>query len=136
MPRQRELSEPGGRDQVVRRESQDAMQDAVGLAVVRRVARLAHALQIREAERVERLRVPRVGAQLALQAGDLGLRVAGREALLQLRGDRCRQRTAVGAGDRALAEGPAECEDGGGQRRRRPCDEQASSHQPVFCVSP
>ena len=135
MPRQRQLPEPGGRDQVVRRESQDAVQDAVGLAVVRRVARLAHALQIREAERVERLRVPRVGAQLALQAGDLGLRVAGREALLQLRGDRRRQRTACVL-DGAAAERAAECEDGGGQRRRRPCDQQTSSHQPVFCVSP
>ena len=133
MPRQRQLPEPGGRDQVVLRESQDAVQDAVGLAVVRRVARLAHALQIREAERVERFRVPRVGAQLALQAGDLGLRVAGGEALLQLGGDRRRQRAAR-VRDGALVEDPTECEDGGGRSRHRPCDEQTSSHQPVFAA--
>ena len=67
-------------------------------------------------------------AKLGLQPGDLRLCVAGGEALLQLGGDRRRQRVAGARRSGRRAEHSAEGEDGGGQCRRRPCDEQTPLH--------
>ena len=103
------------------------MQDAVRLGVVRRVAGLADALQVGEAERLERLYVARPQPQLALEAGDLRLGVPGREAALQLLGDAGRQPVGCRGGAPG-PEGAAEGEDGGGQCRRRPCDQDPSLH--------
>src|SRR5262249_1735039 len=91
VPRERELAETRGRDEVARLERERLAEDPFGLRVVRRVARLPDALLVREAERVERLHVLRVCAQLVLEASDLRLRVACREALLQLGRDGGRQ---------------------------------------------
>ena len=103
------------------------VQDAVGLRVVRRVAGLADALQVRQTERLERFHVARPQPKLALEAGDLRLGVAGGEAALQLLGDTGRQ--AVGCcGGAPRPEGAAEGEDGGGQCRRRPCDQDPTLH--------
>jgi hypothetical protein len=128
--RERELPEPRRRDQVARGGAQRQVEDAVGLAVVRRVAGLPHALEIGEAERGERLHIRGVGLQLRLQAGDLRLGVAGGEALLQLGGDGRRQRVRRGR-DAVVTEHAAEGEGGGDRSRRRPSDQEPSPHQPV-----
>ena len=123
----RELAQPRGRDQVTRLDAERLVQDAVGLRVVRRIAGLADALQVGEAERLERLYVARPQPQLALQACDLRPGVPCGEAALQLLGDAGRQPV----GCRGGAPGPesaAEGEDGGGQHRRRPCDHDPSLH--------
>ena len=123
----RELPEARGRDQVARLHGERLVQDAVGLRVVRRVAGLADALQVRQTERLERLHVARAQPKLALEAGDLRLGVAGGEAALQLLGDAGRQPVGCRGGAPG-PEGAAEGEDGGGQHRRRPCDQYASPH--------
>src|SRR5204862_6249438 len=114
--RERELPESRGRDQVARRDAQRLLEDSLRLRVVRRVTRLAHALLVREPERVERLDVARVEPQLALQAEDLRLGVAGGESLGEL--DRDRVGKDIGrSGGRARPEHAGEEECSGGEDR-------------------
>src|SRR5437588_4224539 len=92
------------------------------------VVGLSDALEVGKAERVERLDVVPVELQLVLQPEDLGLRVAGGEALRELGRHRLRQH--VGRSSRrARAEHAAEEEGGGGEDRRRPAQDEAIRHR-------
>jgi hypothetical protein len=103
------------------------VQDAVRLRVVRRVAALPHSLLVGEPKRVEHLHVLGGAGQLRLKGSDLGLRVAGRKARLQLRRD-CGRECALHRGGRVVTEHAAEeAREGGGAEHRRP-HEEPSSH--------
>ena len=113
-------------------ERQRLAQDPFGLRVVRRVARLADALLVGEAERVERLHVARIRPQLGLQAGDLRLRCRRRRSPSAAPPRRRSGDTSPADADAGRAvEHAAEGEDGGGRSRRHPCDEKPSRHYGV-----
>src|SRR5438874_11474454 len=70
MPRELERAEAAGGEEVVRRQAESAMQHAVGLLVIRRVAGLARALLICEPEQIQSVHVLRLRPKRILQLQD------------------------------------------------------------------
>ena len=124
MARKRERAESGRGQEIVRRVVQGTPENTVGLRVVGRVAGLPRALLVRKSEQPEPTRVARVLADLLLQP-----RKQGGVRLSECRSERPGSRPSRGA----PVQHAAEQEGGGGQDRRRSCDDKAPRRHYGFC---
>ena len=120
MPRERQRAEAADGDQVVRLQRERLVQGSVGLRVPARIAGLPRALLVGKPERGPVLGVAGVPPELGLECAHETRGVAGAEAGREPCGGGQRRGGRFAAAPQEAAEG----EDGGRDRRRRPCDEE------------